>query len=372
MVRGVRTVENIEVYIADTGFLRSFIYIALKTNDGVVGLGEASQGGSDASVIAQLSEMIFQIKDLAIEQALQRLRTWGRAPVLDRSQSVARSGLEIAAWDALARTLGVPLNVLFGGAPEPLHLPQYATLWSGIKSWDPERLAAEADLAIDRGYLGVKIVPFADVSSDEIRVGRAVAATPWARLEAVRAAIGPERLLMVECAFSFGIAEARGVVARLEQYRPFWIEAPLLWDDPLELRNLRRQTAIPIASGEMVVGTRQARTLLEAGAIDILMPDVKWCGGLSEIRVIASMADAYQVGVALHNNSGAIATRATAHVAATMSNLIVMERPLHSPPWEDEVFDVDASRPLTAEELLRGSGLALEMDSSHPALQRVI
>jgi L-alanine-DL-glutamate epimerase-like enolase superfamily enzyme len=133
------------------------------------------------------------------------------------------------------------------------------------------------------------------------------------------------------------------VAQELEPYDCYWLEAPLRWDDPAELARLRGQVRQRIASGETLHGRRAYREMIERQAVDVLQPDVKWTGGILEAKKIAAWAEAYQMAVAPHNNSGPVATAASAHLAATLPNFLILETPSRRPEWEDD--------------LLRGTGL---------------
>jgi L-alanine-DL-glutamate epimerase-like enolase superfamily enzyme len=100
--------------------------------------------------------------------------------------------------------------------------------------------------------------------------------------------------------------------------------------------------------------------LIEQQAVDVLQPDVKWTGGILEAKKIAAWAEAYQIGIAPHNNSGPVATAASAHLAATLPNFVLLEVPSHVPAWEEDLLRGTA--------IVQGGGVTLERLRARPGL----
>ena len=122
---------------------------------------------------------------------------------------------------------------------------------------------------------------------------------------------------------------AKQLVAALEPLQPMFIEEPLLSDHPAELASLAQQTSIPIALGERLYTRWDFRPMLESGAVDIIQPDVAHCGGISELRRIAAIAEAYDVALAPHSPLGPIALAACLQIGASCPNHVVQEMSLN-------------------------------------------
>lgn len=122
---------------------------------------------------------------------------------------------------------------------------------------------------------------------------------------------------------------AKQLAASLEPLHPMFIEEPLLSDHPAELARLAQQTSIPIALGERLYTRWDFRPMLESGAVDIIQPDVAHCGGISELRRIAAMAEAYDVALAPHSPLGPIALAACLQIGACCPNHVIQEMSLN-------------------------------------------
>jgi galactonate dehydratase len=122
---------------------------------------------------------------------------------------------------------------------------------------------------------------------------------------------------------------AKQLAAALEPLHPMFIEEPLLSDHPAELARLALQTSIPIALGERLYTRWDFRPMLESGAVDIIQPDVAHCGGISELKRIAAMAEAYDVALAPHSPLGPIALAACLQIGASCPNHVIQEMSLN-------------------------------------------
>lgn len=354
-VRAIRTV------LCDTGQGRSFIFVIVDTDAGISGVGEASQSDQDAAVVANLRELAPAYVGRNLFELIERGSSLYRSDRSGRAMMVAASGIEIALWDAIGKVLQVPVYQLLGGGCRDV-VPCYATIAAGVEDHSPSNLAGIAQGLVVEGFTAVKVVPFAGWRAKPGAVSSEAAMIRYGveRVAAVREAVGHDVSMMIECAFAFDPAGAAAVGKALEPYRCYWLEAPLPWDDPKQLAALREVLPQRLASGEVLHGRRAYRGLLEANAVDVLQPDVKWTGGILEAKKIAAWAEACQVMVAPHNNSGPVATAASAHLAATLPNAIALEVPAIRPDWEGDL--VGDSLPL------RGGAVAVAELAGRPGL----
>ena len=163
----------------------------------------------------------------------------------------------------------------------------------------------------------------------------------------------------------------------LEPFHPLFIEEPVLTENEEALVELARSTTIPIATGERLVGIHAFRDLLEKRACSVIQPDITHCGGLSEVRRIAALAEAYRVAVAPHNPQGPVSTAASLEFGFATPGYIICESVQNDVPWRDDVcresFTVETKgrlvRPGTA------PGLGIEINEAevakHPFQQEV-
>jgi galactonate dehydratase len=330
-------VTDVRPYVCDTGQGRTFLFVAIETSEGAVGVGEGSQSDQDAAVLSHLTQIASSLVGRRPTDVIETMTTVMSNARAGRAAWVAWSAVEQALWDVIGCTTGLPVTALFGGAAQQ-QLPCYATIAAGVEDFTPDGLAAEAERCVASGCAGVKVVPFLEARGDRSAVGRReILARGRDRLTAVREAIGPAALLLVECAFALDLPTLRALDELLTTLDCFWVEAPLRWDDPAALAEARNRLPTRLASGETAHGRLAFRPLIEARCVDVLQPDVKWTGGLLETKKVAAWAEAYQLEVALHNNSGPVATAASAQLSLTLPNAVLLEHPSRVPPWQDDV-----------------------------------
>lgn len=214
------------------------------------------------------------------------------------------AGIDLALWDAVGRALGQPVWRLLGGHRD--RVPAYAMV--GWLNYDLDTLQRLATQAMEQGFVGVKIKVGAPTLQQDVQ-----------RIEAVRAAIGPDALLMVDANQVFSVNEALRRGRLYEQLGCYWFEEPLRADDTDGLAHLARELTIPIASGENNYGKRQFRALFERCAVDVVQPDLRRAGGLTECLEIGLLADSFNVPYASHGGAAHL------HVLAALPNTLFME-----------------------------------------------
>lgn len=260
------------------------VFVQVATDEGVTGLG-VTRGGSVAKTIVEqhLRELLVGADprevELLWEQMFRATLPYGRKGV----PVMALSAVDLALWDLLAKWMGQPLYRVLGGAVRE-SLPVYAT------HPDPAALARE-------GYVGAKIpMPYGPAD------GKAGLRANVDRVAEVRAAIGPDMDLMVDCWMSWDLRYALQFAEAAKPYDLRWIEEPLPPDDYDGYAELRRRvTWTQIACGEHEYTRWGFRELISRGCADVIQPDLAWSGGISEVRRIAAMAAAYDLVVVPHN-----------------------------------------------------------------------
>ncbi len=198
----------------------------------------------------------------------------------------AMSGIDMAAWDALAQSLGQPLTTLLGGTARPVRA--YNSKGLGIQA--PLKLAREARALLDEGFGAVKL-----------RLGRAEAADDLAALRAVKQAIGDKPVLMVDFNQGLSVAEAirRGHMIDAEG-GVTWIEEPVRADDFAGCAKVASAIRTPIQIGENFMGPEQMAQALAAGACDLVMPDLQRIGGVSGWLRAAALAQGAGIEMSSH------------------------------------------------------------------------
>jgi len=214
------------------------------------------------------------------------------------------AGIDIALWDAVGRALAQPVWRLLGGHRD--RVPAYAMV--GWLNYDIDTLRRSATQAMEQGFVGVKMKVGAPTLQEDVQ-----------RIEAVRAAIGSNGLLMVDANQVFSVNEALRRGRIYEAMGCYWFEEPLRADDTDGLALLTQSLTLPIASGENNYGKRQFRNLFERRAVDIVQPDLRRAGGLTECLEIGLLADAFNVPYASHGGGAHL------HVLAALPNTLYME-----------------------------------------------
>jgi galactonate dehydratase len=156
---------------------------------------------------------------------------------------------------------------------------------------------------------------------------------------AMREAVGPDVEIMVDCHSFFDVELAIRVARELEPVRLAWYEEPVAPERLEDTLAIRKRITQPMAGGEVLFGVSGFAPLCRTKAVDVIMPDVKHCGGLLELTHIAAMAHADGVAVAPHNPSGPVSTAASVHACAVLPNFRLLELQWGETPWRREVLD---------------------------------
>ena len=265
------------------------VLIDLQTEEGVVGQSyvfcyTAIALKPAAQLISNLEPLVKgeAVAPLAIEQKLQRrFRLLGPQGLA----GVALAGIDMAAWDALAKACGLPLVRLLGGEPRPI--PAYNSC--GLGMIGRERAVAEARELIAPGFKAVKV-----------RLGYPDLGTDLDVVRAVREAVGPEALLMADYNQSLSVTEAIRRAAALDGEGLYWIEEPTSADDYLGHARISRAAKTPIQMGENWWGPHEMAKSLAAGASDYVMPDAMKIGGVTGWLRAAALAESAGLPLSSH------------------------------------------------------------------------
>lgn len=325
-----------------------WLIVRLQTDHGLTGLGEASDAFGFANTTKQNavrmeSELraFFSLVQGKSPLDIEAYRQKGEpaASAGDLVSATAYGAIEQALWDLAGQALEIPTYDFFGGKVKE-GLPVYANINRVTKPRTPAGFAATAKRAVEDGFRAVKGAPFDGFpkpgsAAAEIRsaVDRGIAC-----VAAMREAIGPDVELMTDCHSFFDVPLAQRVARRLEQYHLAWYEEPVSperIEETLEIRHSIRQ---PMAGGELLFGTKGFAPLCERQAVNVIMPDVKHCGGLLEMTRIAAMARAHGVSVAPHNPSGPVSTAANVQICAGMANFRLLELQWGEVGWRSELI----------------------------------
>ncbi len=205
----------------------------------------------------------------------------------------------------------------------------------------PRDFAAVAERAIRDGFRTIKCTPFDEVDPRDPGADLVELARPGlARLVAARSAIGPDITLLVDCHSRFDLASATAVAAELAKLDVGWFEEPVNPErDPEALAEIASRVSMPVAGGEHAYGAEFFERLVASRAVDVAMPDIKYCGGVSE-AVRAARLVARQGGrTSLHGPTGPVSILAGGHVTAAMPAALPLEFGVYECPWRADLVD---------------------------------
>jgi galactonate dehydratase len=309
----------------------TWLWISVVTSDGLQGWGEAYDCRNADGVAAELE----QLKPLLLNQDPRVLAS--RPSVLsdwvypsrkhDFIHATVLCALDQACWDLYARWAGLPLYQLLGGYGQ-CEVSLYANLNRGLRTnRSLEALRARIEQAVQEGYEVVKVTPF-----DELQPATADPC-PDNGLERIQEAarVLPISRIAVDCHQRFSRVAFARMMDRLGDCGiPYWIEDPMpLQSD--EWKRLRgRYPNMRWAGGEDVRGLQTLSKLIHDRTVDVIMPDVKYSGGIRDLSAAISLAEHHELFVSLHNPSGPIATAFSAHLSTLVKSAVPMEFPFEA------------------------------------------
>ena len=376
-------ITNTKTFLVE-GLKYNWTLFKIETDSGVHGWGEATNWPGSPLIEAACKH----VGDFIIGQDARRLdylwtkvyrdMNWlGQAgPLLS-----AISAMDIALWDIKGKAAGMPVYDLLGGLYRK-KVQLYANYWFTGGGHSPEDYARQAKETVAKGFTALKFDPFAHVNywygedlSDNNGLTEKQKQLSIDVVAAVAKAAGPEVAIAIEThAFLNGptAVEMANRLAKLG-FNCMWYEEPALPEFPDSIADIRRKITLPVCVGERLHSRFMLRGVLEKQAADIVMPDITRCGGISEMRKMANLAETYNVPIAPHNPNGPISTIASAHTMATVPNFFRQEFMVNDVPWRDGCL----SHPLPVSngffEMPDRPGLGFDIDESvllaHPGLR---
>ncbi len=325
-----------------------WLFVRLRTRGGLSGIGEASDAfgyantsKADAQRMEQTLTRFYELLEgkSALNIEAFRQRGWGMAQEQGLLTVAAFCALEQAMCDLAGQALGVPSYQLWGGKVRD-RLPVYANINRATKPRNPAGFADAARRAMAEGYRAFKAAPFDGYptkgSDAEVRshVENGIAC-----VMAIRDAVGDRADVMIDCHSFFEVPAAIKLAKQLEPAKLAWYEEPLPPTRVTETRQIKQAISQPMAGGEILFAVKGFAELCRRQAVDVIMPDAKFCGGLLEMGHIAAMAYAHGVEVAPHNPSGPVCTMATVQSCAGMRNFRTLEMQWGEVAWRGELLD---------------------------------
>lgn len=286
------------------------LYVRVETDAGIIGWGESFGNriwpATKAVIDTLIGPACVGLDALAIPAVTAQLQRTMQSAGRNGPAMFGLSGIDIALWDIAGKAANVPVHRLLGGGPRAT-LPAYASL---LRYGNADALKRNTAEALDRGYRHIKI--------HEITVPE---------VKAARAAAGDDIPLMVDTNCPWTVREAIEMSLAFEPYAPHWIEEPV-WppENVLGLAEVRDCTGMPIAAGENVGNYADFQRLFEAEAVTFAQPSVIKMGGITEMRKVIALAEAYGIEVVPHSAYFGPGLIASIHVLAALQNETTVER----------------------------------------------
>ncbi len=360
-------VENEEPYIGG----RWLLFLELITDEGISGLGERITGGSYSRDLGALQSQVKLIEELVgqyvigedptrIERIWDRMyasRHDFRHPSLYATPVI--SAIDMALWDIVGKAANQPIYNLLGGMYHE-KLRAYAYMPSGDYRANPELAGEVAIQLLEEGNSACKLDPFMpmypiprDIPIWEIEEAAKI-------FQSIRNAVGNKLEVGIGTHGQLSTFSAIRVADYLEPYHPYWFEEPVPPENIDEMARVAAHTSIPIATGERLVTKYEFSQVLEKQAAQIIQLDVGQCGGITEAKKIASIAEAHYAMIAPHMYCGPIAAASAIQIDTCSPNFLIQEAnqgPLHKIIFKEPlVFEKGYIIPPT------GPGLGIEFD----------
>lgn len=351
----------------------NWVFALVALSDGTVGVGEATLDGCEEMVEIRINQLQKILKGRSIESPEDLVNLIGIEDTpLGLINAAAVSAIEQALWDAQGRRLGQPISaILTSNTPAPVRA--YANINRALlQDRSPETFAQIAVDAVSAGFRSIKCAPFDEVYRANLSDPdtRRKVDLGLARIAAVRSSVGPDVQLMVDCHYRFTADSAPLLMKRIDEFDPYWIEAPVPEHRTGDWAEIHRRYKGRIAGGEMMAGRDRFKRFIVESHVDVVMPDVKYVGGISGLLTIADMAARQGIAVAPHNPSGPISTLATVHASSAIENLLTIEYAFGECDWRSSL--VAGAEVLKEGKLVvpdrpgLGSQLALSIARAHP------
>jgi galactonate dehydratase len=310
-------ITEIKTYVVGNPW-KNWVFVKVFTDEGITGLGEATSGLSTRpgeAAVHELARFVIGADPRQPEQVWQRMY---KGMFLNSNEGMA--AIEIACWDILGKSLGVPLWQLLGGTHRPA-LRAYANGWyQGPR--DPGFFAEAAARVVGLGYTALKFDPFGTAYRffDLAEERRSLAI-----VRAVRDAVGDGVDLLIEGHDRFSVSTAIRLGERLAPFAPMWFETPVMSTDIAATAAVARAITVPVATGERFSRLSQFLDLAAERVVDIFQPETLHIGGVSGARRAAAVAEAAEASVALHQAQSPLNTAVNAHIHASLPNFLIQE-----------------------------------------------
>lgn len=362
-------ITALETYTVSAGW-KNWLFVRVVTDAGIQGLGEGTLNGfirTTEAAVRELEQFVIGQDPRRITALAQRMLD---SVSLDGGHihRTAIAAVEVACWDILGKSLGVPIHQLLGGRVRDSVLG-YANGWYRTER-TPEAFLAAAKSVVDRGFKAFKLDPFGNaqgfIREDELELAYDI-------LRMLREKLPRDTRILVDVHARFTESEAIRIARRMAPVGIYWWEEPTTRDRQEAVHSVAAASPIPVATGEMYDTIGQFFTLAERGGVNIFQPEPMSLGGIGNTLAVAHLALAHGSYIAPHQSGGPVATAVCLQLAACVPNFLIQEHfdPFHEPWTHDLVTWRPAIDPQNGHlSLPEAPGLGLELNTevalAHP------
>ncbi|MDX2030794.1 MAG: mandelate racemase/muconate lactonizing enzyme family protein [Blastocatellia bacterium] len=305
----------------------SWLWVRIHTDEGLIGLGETYPAAASAEAVIRdsFAPLLLGRDPREIERLWADLflavsfHGWAGAEIR------ALSAIDVALWDLLGKFTGQPVYQLLGGRTRE-RIRTYNTCYDHVYAFNQDADKLAEDL-LRTGVTAMKIWPF-----DETALrNRGEYITPAELrhciepVRKIRDAVGDRMEIAMEFHGYWNLPSAVKIARALEPFNVMWLEEMLPQDNLAAYSRLKQETNIPLILSERLMTRWQFREVVESGIAQIVNPDICWCGGITEAKKIATLAETHYIPVAPHNCGGPVLHFASLHLAANVPNLYILE-----------------------------------------------
>ncbi len=368
---------------ASTSYWGEYLFVEVTTDEGVSGWGEItsttkSANRALAAILRQVGDRILGDDPSRIEYIWHKIFRGFTYMGSRGAACEVVSAIDIALWDIRGKVLGLPVYELLGGAVRD-EISLY-THPDQSKFTTKEGVIAEITDIVKSGHTGLKFDPYPyQRDGDEQRNGyldgsmsRADERKAAELTELIRQTAGPEVDILIDAHGRFDVPTAIRLCRSLEEAGQIdWFEEPVPPESYDALAQVREKVSASISVGERAHTRWDFVQILERRLTDYIMPDVTWTGGISEMKKIATLAEAYFVPISPHDAGGPINVLAGAHVMMTVPNFYKLETSRWDLSGYNELMHTRIDNSNGAIKLPRTPGIGIEMDRDYLAANEI-
>ena len=355
-------ITDVKTFVMNAGGDENYVFVKVYTNQGITGLGEAtlpSKAQTISHAILEHKRYLVGKDPTEIErhwQAMFRGPRYRGGPIL----MGAISAIDIALWDIFGQAVDLPIWALLGGKTRDQVRVYPKPGWGA----SPERMGELWLAAKEKGWTAGKSGFFKPQDNNVMRMDKALADSV-ARVRAIRMAVGADFDISIDLHGKPTTAFAVEFCRQVEEYRPFFVEEATQAEDLGELAHLRAHTKVPLATGERLFGKYAFGEICSRHLVDYVQPDVIHCGGITEMRNIAALADVFRIEILPHNPNSRVCTFASLHFCAATPNATLLEiSGSEKPVWDDLFFGTAIDYQGGFAQLPTKAGLGIDLDEA--------